>query len=74
MTIDLRKEMVWNAFDIFLNVQVTRFDVSSYDGRDTIVEKYTHHVVKNGFNPIWQHNPFKFKVDHPEIAFNTLVE
>jgi phosphatidylinositol phospholipase C delta len=49
-------------------VQVTMFDVSSYDGRDMIVEKYTHHVVKNGFNPIWQHNPFKFKVDHPEIA------
>lgn len=49
-------------------VQVSIFDISSVDGREVTIDKYTHPVHKNGFNPIWQHDPFKFRIEHPEIS------
>lgn len=50
-------------------VQVSVFDVSPVTGRETYAEKYTHHVTKNGFNPIWiQDKPFGFKIDNPDFA------
>jgi len=49
-------------------VQVTMFDVSLHDGKDRIFDKSTNHLVRNGFNPIWQHDKFKFSVHRPDIA------
>ena len=49
-------------------VQVSVFDISPNGGREKANEKYTQPVYKNGFNPIWVHDPFKFKIENPAIA------
>ena len=50
-------------------VHVSVYDVSPMTGRESVMGEYTHHVQKNGFNPIWvQEAPFRFKVENPDVA------
>lgn len=50
-------------------VQVSLYDIPRNGGREIVTNYSTHHVHKNGFNPIWvQDSSFKFKVLNPDVA------
>ena len=50
-------------------VNICLVDVPSGGGKECVTNYFTHHVHKNGFNPIWvQESSFKFKVQNPNVA------
>mmetsp|Transcript_7664 Transcript_7664/g.9766 ORF Transcript_7664/g.9766 Transcript_7664/m.9766 type:complete len:874 (+) Transcript_7664:346-2967(+) len=50
-------------------VQVNLYDIPRKGGKELVTTYSTHHVHRNGFNPIWvQDHSFKFKVQNPDVA------
>jgi len=50
-------------------VHICLYDIPMNGGKELATGHYTHHVVRNGFNPIWaQETIYKFKVYNPDVA------
>lgn len=53
-------------------VHVSLVDVPSHGGKECVTNYFTHHVQRNGFNPIWvQDMPFQIRVQNPNVAMLT---
>lgn len=54
-------------------IKVAVFDVKNDENRETCMVYQTDVVQQNGFFPIWQHSPFKFRIDNWPVAMLQLT-